>query len=142
MPCRSSAWRDGESTPDSAGSAFTRSILCLPHPLSLTRARKDQTVTSGQRSLLGLAAFGLAGLLLGCTRTPPAPPTPPPTPMPTPGTLGGTVGEFDTESGPHAAGKKVLVANGCFRCHAINGVRGPVGGGGAPVPGGAKKGGG
>jgi cbb3-type cytochrome oxidase cytochrome c subunit len=57
-----------------------------------------------------------------------------------------TQGTFDTESGPFAAGKKVLVASGCFRCHTVNGVRGPVGGGppaggfpgggGPPMPGG------
>jgi mono/diheme cytochrome c family protein len=35
--------------------------------------------------------------------------------------------DFDVESGPHAAGKKVVVANGCFRCHTINLVRGPIG---------------
>ncbi len=43
------------------------------------------------------------------------------------------------ESGPFAAGKKVFVANGCFRCHAINGVRvrgaGGPGGPGGPPPG-------
>src|SRR5262249_21771984 len=27
--------------------------------------------------------------------------------------------------GTHAAGKKALVSNGCFRCHTINMVRGP-----------------
>jgi len=35
--------------------------------------------------------------------------------------------QFDVESGPFAAGKKALVASGCFRCHTINTLRGPVG---------------
>jgi len=43
-------------------------------------------------------------------------------------------GQFDTESGPFAAGKKVFAASGCFRCHAIDGVRGGMMAGG---PGGA-----
>jgi len=59
-------------------------------------------------------------LLFGCgestTKTPPA--FPPTAPKP-------VSRDFDVESGPHAAGKKVFVANGCFRCHTINLVRGP-----------------
>lgn len=35
--------------------------------------------------------------------------------------------EFDIASEPHSAGKKAMVAAGCFRCHAVNGARGPVG---------------
>ena len=82
-----------------------------------------------------LAGLGLLALF-GCKKnTDPTPITPPPgmvPPMPMP------VGQFDTESGPHAAGKKVFVASGCFRCHTINNVRGPVGpgmpGAGGPMP--------
>jgi cytochrome c553 len=95
--------------------------------------RKDPDVTHGQRLLAWLTCLGLAGLL-GCERT--VPPSPAAGPARPPAMPPGLVaeapaaqGEFDTESGPHAAGKKVLVANGCFRCHTINGVRGPAGGG-------------
>ena len=45
---------------------------------------------------------------------------------------------FDTESGPHSAGKKALVAGGCMKCHAVNGARA---GGGPPGPGGPGPGG-
>jgi cytochrome c2/Ca2+-binding EF-hand superfamily protein len=31
------------------------------------------------------------------------------------------------ESGPFTAGKKVVVASGCFQCHSIDNARGPVG---------------
>src|ERR1700687_3364332 len=87
---------------------------------------------SFRRSLIWLMA-GLAGFLLGCSRSAPSPARP----------AGPTAqAQFDVESGPFAAGKKVMVASGCFRCHSINGARGPVGGdlvaGGAPgAPGGA-----
>jgi mono/diheme cytochrome c family protein len=47
-----------------------------------------------------------------------------------PGTMGPPAG-FDVESGPHAAGKKVFVANGCFRCHNIGSIGAPP----APSPG-------
>jgi mono/diheme cytochrome c family protein len=66
---------------------------------------------------------GLIGLALGCTGTSAvsAPGTPSTT---TPSAQAAPA--FDAESGPFAAGKKVFVASGCFRCHAINGIRGPV----------------
>src|SRR5207249_34273 len=52
--------------------------------------------------------------------------------------------QFDAESGPHAAGKKAMVASGCFRCHAVNGARASgaaMGGPGAPGgPGGGRPG--
>jgi mono/diheme cytochrome c family protein len=85
-----------------------------------------------QRFPAWLGCLALTGLLAGCNRTttlmaPPAAEGPPPE--------AAVRGTFDTESGPFAAGKKGVVASGCFRCHSINGVRGPVGGG-APGPGG------
>src|SRR3954465_3241240 len=107
-------------------------------------------MTRVQRSMTWLTCLSLVGLLLGCggTNTPSSPkpsggppvgPTAGPPSGPPAGPPGGPPGqgEFDTESGPHTAGKKVVVAAGCFRCHTINGVRGPVGGGpmGGPPPG-------
>jgi mono/diheme cytochrome c family protein len=75
-----------------------------------------------------LSCLGLVGLLAGCHKTG--------APSPSVPSGGATAsGDFDTESGPFAAGKKLFVANNCFRCHAINGVRGPAGGGGPPGPG-------
>jgi mono/diheme cytochrome c family protein len=58
----------------------------------------------------------LAGFDLGCSRNAPSP-------------RSGLVNQvqFDAESGPFAAGKKVMVASGCFGCHNINNARGPVG---------------
>src|SRR5947209_2979922 len=73
-----------------------------------------------------LACLALVGLVLGCSGQ--ADPTPPARPAGAPG-MQPAQGQFDTESGPHAAGKKVLVASNCFRCHTVNGVRGPVQGG-------------
>ena len=83
----------------------------------------------GKRRLIWLAGLGLAGLL-GCQ-----PASTPPTPLDgrrsvrlsRPATV--SKEEFDVDSGPFAAGKKVFVANNCFRCHAINGVRGRTAGG-------------
>jgi mono/diheme cytochrome c family protein len=68
-------------------------------------------------------------LAVGCTR--PAGTT---AALP-PGGPASPAAAFDTESEPFSAGKKALVAHGCFRCHAIDGVRGPVGPG--PAPGGS-----
>jgi mono/diheme cytochrome c family protein len=84
-----------------------------------------------------LICLSYVGLLAGCNRTSdPTPAGPPPGPA--------AQGEFDS-SGPFAAGKKAVVAGGCFRCHTINGVRGPVGGGamagGPPGRGGGGQGG-
>lgn len=77
-----------------------------------------------RRAMTWLACLGVVGLLLGCNR-----PSTPTFSGPPPGPPGVEQGTFDSESGPFAAGKKVVVANGCFRCHSIDGVRGPVGGG-------------
>jgi len=90
---------------------------------------------SGKRTgLLALAAAGALGVLAGChkeattestnTGGPPMAGGPPPT---------GKV--FDADSGPHAAGKKVMVSSGCFRCHAVDGAK-PAGGPGGPPTGG------
>jgi mono/diheme cytochrome c family protein len=93
-------------------------------------------VTHGQRRLMWLTCLGLIGLL-GCQ-----PAGTPNTALPPGGSAGSSTTpasteEFDAESGPFAAGKKVFVGNGCFKCHAINGVRSRVGGGsGDPGPGG------
>ena len=88
------------------------------------------------RSRFGwIAVLGSFSFIVGCHKSnSPSSPTPPPGPAMVSANPGGE-GDFDAESGPHAAGKKVLVANGCFRCHMVNGVRGPVGGGGPPMGG-------
>jgi Cytochrome c len=90
------------------------------------------------RSVFGrMAVLGLFSFIVGCHKTSPPTSSPGPPPGPAMASAGpGGQGEFDAESGPHAAGKKALVANGCFRCHMVNGVRGPVGGGGPPMMGG------
>jgi cbb3-type cytochrome oxidase cytochrome c subunit len=62
----------------------------------------------------------LASFLVGCNQAG--------TPTPAGSPAAAAQREFDTESGPFAAGKKVVVAAGCFRCHSIDGVRGPVAG--------------
>jgi cytochrome c2 len=75
--------------------------------------------------------MGLAAVLAGCNRT--RTPTGAAPQMPV------AQAQFDTESGPFAAGKKVFAANGCLRCHAVNGAGGPMAGGpmgGMPMPGG------
>ncbi|SRR6266478_8963638 len=73
-------------------------------------------MNSFRRSMIWFTA-GLAGCLLGCARSTPSPARP----------AGSTAKpQFDVESGPFAAGKKVMVASGCFQCHSINGLRGPV----------------
>jgi cytochrome c2 len=103
-------------------------------------------MTNLRRALTCLPWLGLAGLLLGCNgSSPPTAAGPSPMPSVQPAGPGGSPQpapqapgaapkgpvteeeEFDTEAGPFAAGKKVVVANGCFRCHTINRVRGPVG---------------
>jgi len=85
--------------------------------------------------------------VVGCKKTESS--SAPPAPMNQPqGDPGGTAPKFDAESGPHVAGKKAMVANGCFRCHAVNGARaggpamgGPGGPGGGPGgPGGPRPG--
>lgn len=93
-------------------------------------------MTTLRRTAAWLACAGLAGLLLGCGDAGgPASPSGPAGAGPAPPD---GQAPFDVDSGPHAAGKKVLVAAGCFRCHTVNGVRGPVQGGGmagGPMPG-------
>ena len=75
-------------------------------------------MNSFRRSMIWFTV-GLAGCLLGCARSAPSPARP----------AGSSAKpQFDVESGPFAAGKKVMVASGCFRCHTINALRGPVGG--------------
>jgi cbb3-type cytochrome oxidase cytochrome c subunit len=82
--------------------------------------------------LTGFTVLGLVVLFLGCR----------PTGEPAP--AGGQTGaaepaaqqSFDVDSGPYTAGKKVMVANNCFRCHGINGVRGPMASGPPPASGG------
>lgn len=91
----------------------------------------------------GFAGLGFIVFLIGCQPT-----SAPQPPGPAAGSPGASIGPrpsgptagvpgaptapagFDVDSGPDAAGKKVFVANGCFRCHAINGVRGSGGPGG------------
>jgi cytochrome c1 len=89
------------------------------------------------RAAVWLTCLGMLGLVVGCKRA-----SAPTVSAPPPSVPAGPVaqGQFDSETGPHAAGKKVFVANGCFRCHTIDGVRGPVGGG--PMGGGFGGGGG
>jgi mono/diheme cytochrome c family protein len=85
-----------------------------------------QDVMQTQRSVAWLAGLGMVGVLFGCSQNGTAPSSGAPAgPPPGPADQKG----FDVESGPFAAGKKVFLASGCFRCHAIDGVRGP---GGAP----------
>jgi len=72
-----------------------------------------------------VVAIGL-GLSAGCKKTDPTS-APPNQQMDF-----GTAPQFDAESGPHAAGKKAMVASGCFRCHAVNGARASGAPGGPP----------
>jgi cytochrome c2 len=94
--------------------------------------------------LLLLTAAGALGALAGCHKdatTESANPAGPPMMSGGPG-MGGKV--FDADSGPHAAGKKVMVSSGCFRCHAVDGAKpagGPGGGFGKGGPGGPPAGG-
>lgn len=84
---------------------------------------------------LALAAAAALGVLAGCHKDATTESTPtggPPMMSGGPG-AGGKV--FDADSEPHAAGKKVMVSHGCFRCHAVDGAR-PAGGPGGPPPGG------
>jgi mono/diheme cytochrome c family protein len=97
---------------------------------------KDRDVTHVQRRLIGVACLGLAGLL-GCQPASAPNAAPPPGGSASPSPAPASKEEFDADSGPFAAGKKVVVAKGCFKCHAINGVRGRVEGApGGPGPGG------
>ncbi|HEV3143589.1 MAG TPA: c-type cytochrome [Gemmataceae bacterium] len=88
-----------------------------------------------KRWLLLLGFFGLIAFGVGCnwsSSTTSSGPQGGPGP-------GSNAVPFDAESGPHAAGKKVLQNSGCFRCHTVDGARGAVGGGmpmGGPPPGG------
>jgi len=63
--------------------------------------------------MFSLAAVSLACIaIVGCPRTPPAPPVPsPPAVQPQPG--------GEVEAGPFAEGRKVYQSNGCARCHTI-----------------------
>src|SRR5690348_3910293 len=84
-----------------------------------------------QTRLLMLAVAGALGVLAGCHKDSPTESTNtanPPMMSGGPG-MGGKV--FDADSEPHAAGKKVMVASGCFRCHAVDGAK-PAGGPGGP----------
>jgi cbb3-type cytochrome oxidase cytochrome c subunit len=84
------------------------------------------------RTLLAwLAVVSAAALLVGCKKTE-STSAPPALMNQGQGDAGGTAPAFDAESGPQAAGKKAMVANGCFRCHAVNGARA---GGGAMMGG-------
>jgi Ca2+-binding EF-hand superfamily protein/cytochrome c2 len=58
---------------------------------------------------------GLGGFSLGCSRNAPSPRAPI------------NLVQFNAESGPFTEGKKVVVASGCFGCHNIDNVHGPVG---------------
>jgi len=75
---------------------------------------------------VGLICLGLFSLLSGCSQS-----TTPGNPEPAGRTTAPQPVKrvFDVNSGPHAAGKQVLVAHGCFRCHTINQARGPIGDG-------------
>ena len=88
---------------------------------------------SGNRTrLLLLVVAGALGVVAGCSKDVATENTNtggPPTMSGGPG-MGGKV--FDADSGPHAAGKKVMVASGCFRCHAVDGARAAGGPGGPP----------
>jgi mono/diheme cytochrome c family protein len=83
----------------------------------------DQDVTQTQRSVGWLVGLGMVGVLFGCNQAGAPPSAGPPAGQPPDQPA---QAEFDEESGPFAAGKKVFVAGGCFRCHAIDGVHGPA----------------
>jgi cbb3-type cytochrome oxidase cytochrome c subunit len=89
-------------------------------------------MTKLRRVTTWLTFLGLAGFLLGCNQTSAPPAANPPA----------AEAVFDAESGPFAAGKKVMVAAGCFRCHTVDGARGEIPGGppGKRPPGGMKGG--
>lgn len=98
--------------------------------------------TNWRMSVTWLVGLGLT-TLLGCNKTTSPTESGPPQPAAAPAAAATGQGQFDVESGPHAAGKKALVAAGCFRCHTVNAVRGPVpAGGGMGGPGGPGRAGG
>jgi mono/diheme cytochrome c family protein len=89
-------------------------------------------------SAMGLCLAGFAAVVAGCGQNRSSAPSP---------AVAGSrpelvpPGEAWSETGPFAAGKKVMAAGGCGRCHTVNGVRpaarmGPMAGG----PGGPKGG--
>jgi len=86
--------------------------------------------------MLALAAAGALGILVGCHKDE-ATTSGDPNAQP-PGPTGPAIKPFDADSEPNAAGKKVMVSSGCFRCHSVDGAR-PTGG--APAPGGPPPGG-
>jgi cytochrome c2 len=86
-------------------------------------------VTPVYRSVIWLACLSLLGVLLGCNRTKTSTSSEPP---PGPSMMAGPPAGFDVDSGPFAAGKKVFVAHGCFRCHSIGGIGGSPTMGGPP----------
>jgi mono/diheme cytochrome c family protein len=95
------------------------------------------TLMSGNRTRpVLLAVAGALGIVAGCSKDAATENTNtggPPMMSGGPG-MGGKV--FDADSGPYAAGKKVMVSSGCFRCHAVDGAK-PAGGmPGPPGPGG------
>lgn len=96
------------------------------HPLL-----RNTQMSAKRTRLLALAAAAALGVIAGCNKdaaTDSTNTSGPPMMSGGPG-MGGKV--FDADSGPHAAGKKVMVTSGCFRCHAVDGAR-PAGGPGGP----------
>ena len=81
--------------------------------------------------LLLLAAAGAVGALAGCHKEATTESTNTAGPPMMSGGPGMPGKVFDADSGPHAAGKKVMVSSGCFRCHAVDGAK-PAGGPGGP----------
>ena len=75
-----------------------------------------------QVRLIWSGLLALFSLLVGCSQT--TTPTGAP-PAKQPPVQQAVKKEFDAESGPHSAGKKVMVANNCFRCHTVDSARGP-----------------
>ena len=88
-------------------------------------------MTTLGRSVAGLALVSLLGLSTGCQKAVTTFAGPPELGSVQMAGAGGPAKEFDATTPPHVAGKKALVANNCFRCHAVNGAR-AGGGGGAP----------
>src|SRR5947209_9025315 len=103
---------------DAGGRALVETVN--RYQARVNRPEREMTFV---RPVAWVAGVGLSVFLFGCSGSSPKGSDPPGGPPP--GPPGGLPpqGNFDTESGPYAAGKKVLVANNCFRCHSVNGVR-------------------
>jgi cytochrome c5 len=109
-------------------------LIARLFPVFVINPHPGNTLMTGKRMWqLLLAVAGVFAALAGCHKdvatenTNTAGPPRMSAGMPAAGKV------FDADSEPHAAGKKVMVSSGCFRCHAVDGAK-PAGG--APGPGG------